>query len=471
MRRFLLTLLLWSLVAPALGAQPHRESPPPPAPARSLELPPLHRAVLPNGLTVWLVERHQVPVVHLELVLAAGSESDPAGSFGLAAMTANLLTEGAGGKSALELADELDYLGATLSSSVGFDSASLSLYVPVARLAPALELMRLVLTRPDFPAAEVERRRTEILTEFLQARDDPDGLMALAFPMALYPKEHRYGTLSMGSETVIAQLTRERLQAFHASAYRPESSVLIVVGDVTPEALLPVLETTFGAWQAGGPPLGSPQFPPVPQVSGRRVLLVDRPGAAQTAIRVARIGVARATADYEALMVMNTLLGGSFTSRLNQNLREKHGYTYGARSRFEMRRQPGPFYAAANVQTDKTGAALSEFFRELDGIGQPIPAAELAKAKNYLAYSDPQRFLTTSSYAGELAEVWTYGLDPESFATTVDRVQAVTADDVSRVARECIVPEDMVIVLVGDRAAILPQLEGLGLGDIETVHP
>lgn len=466
-------LPLFVIIALALPcwAQPGRDAPPKASELRPLVLPEVSKGKLSNGLAVWVVERHQVPVVQLSLVLKAGAEQDPAGQFGLASFTSDLLVEGAGGRSALELADELDFLGADLGASSGFDAASVDLYVPVARLKPALELMRLVVTQPDFPVAEIERRRTELLTEFLQAREDPGGLMSLVFPTVLFPKEHRYGTVGAGAESVIKKLSRDQLVAFHASAYRPEGSVMIVVGDVDPDAILAALEKTFGSWKAAAPqPEGAP-MPTVSQLQGRRLVVVDRPGAAQTVIRIARLGVDRNTPDFYPLAVLNTILGGSFTSRLNQNLREEHGYTYGARSIFDMRRQPGPFYAAANVQTDKTGAALQEFFKELEDIRRPISAEELSKAKNYLAYGFPADLLTTAQYAGELEEVWTYGLDADFLSTYVQRIQQVTAADVQRVAQANVVPEDMVIVMVGDWATIKPQLAGLELGQVQMVTP
>lgn len=463
-------VLLALLIGPVL-AQPNRSTPPAAEELRSLRLPRIEKGKLSNGLAVWIVERHEVPVVQLSLVLPAGGEQDPPESFGLASFTSDLLTEGAGGRTALELADELDFLGADLSASSGFDDASVDLYVPVARLKPALELMRLVVAQPDFPADEIERRREELLTEFLQARDDPSGLMSLVFPTVLYPDKHRYGTLSMGSEPVIKSLTREQLAAFHAAAYRPQGSLMIVVGDVHREAIMAMLEETFGSWKASAPELQAADLAPVPQIQGRRLVVVDRPGAAQTVIRIARLGVDRTTSDYYPLTVLNTILGGSFTSRLNQNLREEHGYTYGARSVFDMRHKPGPFFAAANVQTDKTGAALQEFFHELEGIRQPVDAGELNKAKNYLAYGYPADFLTAAQFAGQLEEVWTYGLSEDSLEAYVDRIQAVTPADVQRVAEAYIRPQDMAIVLVGDWAAIKPQLEELQLGEPQLVTP
>jgi zinc protease len=470
MRAFLILVLLLGL--PVWAEGPARDTPPEADPLRPLVLPEVKKGQLANGLVVWVVERHEVPVVQVTLALPAGGERDPGGQFGLASFTSALLTEGAGGKTALQLADESDFLGADLSASSGLDGASVDLYVPVARLRPALELMSLVATWREFPAEAIERHREEVLTEFLQAREDPGGLMALAFPSALYPKEHRYGSLGLGTESTIKALDREQLVAFHAAHYRPDQSLMIVVGDVKAADVVDELNTVFGGWKATseGAARGT-TLPPVAQVKGRRLVVVDRPGAAQTVIRIARLGVARKTPDYYPLTVLNTILGGSFTSRLNQNLREEHGYTYGARSVFEMRRQPGPFYAAANVQTDKTGPALREFFKELQAIRQPLTPAELAKAKNYLAYGYPADFQTVGQVAAKLEGLWTYGLSESSLSEFVPRIQQVTSADVRRVAETYVVPEDMVIVMVGDWKEIEPQLAGMELGKVEMVSP
>lgn len=464
-----LLLLLCLLVLPA-WPQPNRDTPPPADPLRPLVLPEVSKHRLSNGLEVWVAERHEVPVVQLSLVLRAGSECDPAGQFGLASFTSDLLCEGAAGRSALELADELDFLGADLSASCGFDAASVDLYVPVARLQPALEVMRQVVTQPDFPDMEIERRRKELLTEFLQAREDPGGLMSLVFPTVLFPKDHRYGSLGVGDEATVEALTREQLVAFHARAYRPSGSLMIVVGDVSTPAVLKQLEATLTDWR-GEPSLPRTPWPSVSGNKGRRTVVVDRPGAEQTVIRIANLGVARRTADYYPLTVLNTILGGSFTSRLNQNLREKNGYTYGARSVFDMRHQPGPFYAAANVQTDKTGPALREFFHELEAIRRPIAPAEVAKARNYLAYGYPAGFLSSGQLAAELEQVWVYRLGDKHLSEYVDRILQVSPTDLQRVAAAHIAPEDMVVVMVGDWQAIAPQLEGLDLGPVQHRRP
>jgi zinc protease len=247
----------------------------------------------------------------------------------------------------------------------------------------------------------------------------------------------------------------------------PSNAVIIVTGDVTPASAVARLEAAFGAWKGTAAPRTA--VPAAPQLTARRIYLVDKPAAAQSQIRIGWVGVPRATPDYFALRVLNTILGGSFTSRLNQNLREEHGYSYGASSSFDMRSAAGPFYAAAGVQTDKTSEALTEFFKELDAIRKPIPAEEIEKAKNYLALLLPRTFETTESLAGSLAQVFVYNLPADYYATYTDRIRAVTPADVQRAAERYIQPDKFAIVIVGDRKVIEPGIKALNLGPIETI--
>jgi predicted Zn-dependent peptidase len=266
----------------------------------------------------------------------------------------------------------------------------------------------------------------------------------------------------LGTTATLKGFTVEDLRAFHAARFTPALAALIVVGDVKPEMVLPQLESAFGAWTGAQGAQGALTTPA--QVKTRSVVVVDKPGAAQSQIRIGWVGVPRSTPDYFAIHVMNTILGGAFTSRLNQNLRETHGYAYGAASRFEMRRTPGAFYAAAGVQTDKTAESLVEFFKELEGIAKMVPADELEKAKNYIALRYPQRFETTGDMAAQLAEVFIYTLPDNYFASFVERIQAVTAADVQRVARMFVQPNRMAVLVVGDRKVIEAPVRALKLG-------
>jgi zinc protease len=286
----------------------------------------------------------------------------------------------------------------------------------------------------------------------------------------LYGSRHLYGTSMLGTPKALAAVTSADLRDYHARHYqRLSRSTLIVAGDVTPDGVMPLLSKAFVETPNARIPSGLISAPAA-QPDTRRVYLIDKPGAAQSQIRMGWVGVPRTTADYFALRVLNTILGGAFTSRLNNNLREVHGYAYGASSTFDMRRSAGPFFAAAGVQTDKTAEALKEFFNELARIHEPVPAAELDKAKNYLALQLPRDFETTRDVAASLAQIYIYHLPADYYATYGDRVRAVTAADVKRVADKYIQPDKFVVVIVGDRKVIEPGIKALNLGPLTVVE-
>ncbi|HYT74531.1 MAG TPA: pitrilysin family protein, partial [Vicinamibacterales bacterium] len=407
---------------------------------------------------------------HLELAVRAGIASDPAGKFGLSSLTADMLDEGAGSRTALEIADAIDFLGAELSTTGSADASYVDLHVPIARLADALPIMADVVTRPTFPDAELKRLRDERLASLLEAQDDSEQLVQFAFPRLVFGPQHRYGTPAIGTAAGLKSITGADLKAFHAAEYRPSNAALVVTGDVTPDAIVPALEKALGAWK-GAPAGTSAMTPGGSQLTARHVYLVDKPGAAQSQIRIGWIGVARSTPDYFVLRVLNTILGEAFTSRLNNNLREVHGYAYGASSRFEMRLSAGAFYAAAGVQTDKTADALKEFFVELDRIHQPVPADELEKAKNYVALLLPRNFETSRGAANALAQMFVYGLPADYYDTYGSHIQAVTAADVKRAADKYIQPDKFDVVIVGDVKTIGTSVKAMNLGPVTVVEP
>lgn len=455
------------VAAAAAQQPPDRSVAPKPGPVPALKLPAIQKRTLSNGLPVWIVELHKVPVVHVTLVVKSGTGSDPRGQYGIANLTAEMLDEGAGKRNALQIADAVDYLGASLSTASTSDASFVELHVPVARLGDGLPLMADVTMRPTFPQEELQRVREDLLTSLVEARDDPASLIRFAFPRLVFGAQHRYGTMSVGTAAALKGFTVAQLRQFHASHYVPSNAALIVTGDVTAASAVARLETAFGAWK--GAPAPAASVPAAAQLTARQIYLIDKPGAAQSQIRIGWIGVPRSTPDYFALRVVNTILGGSFTSRLNQNLREEHGYSYGATSTFDMRSAAGPFYAAAGVQTDKTSEALTEFFKELDGIRKPVPPEEIEKARNYLALLMPRSFETTESLAGSLAQIFVYNLPPDYYATYTERVRAVTPADVQRVAERYIQPEKFAVVIVGDRKVIEPGITALNLGPIKAV--
>ena len=447
------------------GAQaPDRTKPPAVGVAPALKLPAIQKKQLSNGVPVWMVELHEVPVTQVTLLVQGGSADDPAAKYGAANLMASMLVEGAGARSSLEIADAIDFLGADLSVAAGVDSTGVRLHVPVARLAEALPVMADVALRPTFPKEELERLRQQRLTSLLQARDDPSTIAALAFSKVLFGPGHRFGTATMGTANTIKGFTPEDLRSFYTSLFKPENSTLIVVGDIVPDKVLPLVEKHFGGWKAGAAPSARPSLPEVKQPATRTVYVVDKPNAPQSQIRIGWIGVPRSTPDYFPILVMNTILGGAFSSRLNLNLREKHGYTYGASSNFDMRVAAGPFSAGAGVQTDKTSEALKEFFNELNGILKIVPADELARAKNYVALRFPGGFEATTDISRRLEDMVVYKLPDDYFTKYVQNIQAVSAADVQRVAQKYIAPEKFAVVIVGDKKAIETGVRGLNLG-------
>ncbi|MDQ3556252.1 MAG: insulinase family protein, partial [Gemmatimonadota bacterium] len=419
---------------------------------------------LPNGLTVWYLRQPELPVVQAVLVTRGGQADDPANLPGLASFTASMLDEGAGGRSALEFAEALELLGASLSTGATWDAARLNLYVLRSRLPEALALMADAAVRPDFPEREVERIREQTVTEVARARDNAGAIAGNAFASLVYGSTHPYGRLA--TTEGVRRIDRARLADFHRSFYRPGGATLVLVGDVDAEAVHPLVERTLGSWTPGAAP-AAPQLASV-EVQATRLFLIDKPGAPQSEVRIGHPGVARDNPDYFPLLVLNTLLGGSFTSRLNSNLRETHGYTYGARSSFAMRQGAGPFLASAAVTTAKTDSSVIEFFRELNRIRtEPVETDELERAKNYVALGLPRNLETTGAVAGSLADLATYGLDASFYDRYVQNVMAVSPADIERVANRYLRPDRSVVVVVGDRRTVEAGLRALPLGAVE----
>lgn len=447
---------------------PDRSKPPVPGPAPGLRLPPIQKQTLSNGLPVWIVEMHEVPMVDVSLIIRSGAAADPAGQFGVAHFTAAMLDEGAGSLDALALADAIDMLGASLTTASSYDASTVRLHALVSTLDTALPLMADVALRPTFPAEAIDRVRSERLTSLLQVRDSPFQLVTAAFHRLLFGDAHRYGTPVMGTDSVNRALSADDMRAFHASHYQPQNAHLLVVGDVTAAAVLPVLERAFGGWKDVGQ-VPAPALPAAAPPQQTRVYLIDRPGAPQSLIRIGSIGAARKTPDYHAVEVANTMLGGSFSSRLNMNLRERNGYTYDAGSAATMRRDPGPFFAGAGVQVDKTVEAVREFISEFAGMAEPPPDEELTRVRNLQALSFPGAFETTAGMAGQLASLVVYDLPDSFFEEFVERIQAVGPADIQRIGRALLSPGRAIIVVVGDLATIEQPIRAAGLGPVTIV--
>ena len=471
-KRVVLPIVLVAIASsrPGLAAQqpPDRSKPPATGAPPALKVPPIERRTLPNGLRVWIVQMPEVPVVDVSVILTSGAAADPPGKFGAAHFTAAMLDEGAGTRSALDLADAIEYLGASLTTSSSFDASTVRLHSAASRLDQALPLLADVVLRPTFPTADLERIRKERLATLLQSRDNPAAVAATGFVRMLFGPTHRFGTPVIGTEASNASMTAEDLKAFYGGHYQPQNAVVLVVGAVTPAAIVPKLQEAFGGWKNGGP-IARSLLPAAPQPASRQIYLVDKPGAAQSQIRIGGVGVARSTPDYHVIDVLNTMLGGSFSSRLNLNLREEHGYSYGASSVFDMRLTPGPFFATAGVQSDKTVESLTEFFKELEGIKSPVSDDELGRVRNLLALGFPGEFETTSAMAAKLSELFVYNLPDSFFNEYVPKIQAVSAADLGRAAKQYLPTASFAVVVVGDLKSIEQPIRDANLGPVRVV--
>jgi zinc protease len=432
-----------------------------------LALPPITTRELPNGLRVMVVEHHELPVADFALIVRSGYEADPREHAGLASLTAALLDEGTPTRSALQIADQQAFLGVRLTTSAGWDASTVSLHTPTAQLDSALALFADVVLNPAFTQAEVERLRAERLTLLTQLKDRPTAIADQAYAAIVFGSDHPYGRPTLGTEASVKGITRDDVRGYYGEHYRPNNATLIVVGDVRPADIQQRLSVLLERWQRRNIP--SAVFNKIPardDTRRRTIYLIDKPGAAQSSVRIGAIGVSRSTPDYFPLLVMNTVLGVPFTSRLNQNLREAHGYTYGAGSRFDMRREAGPFTARAEIVTAKTDSALIEFMKELRAIRDTVPQTELQKAKRYLQLMLPSLFETTGDIAFQLTPLAVHSVPLDFYNNYVQQIERVTQADVQRVARKYIDPERLSIVVVGDRKQIEGGVRKLGMGEV-----
>jgi predicted Zn-dependent peptidase len=455
-----------SVVQPAAAQQGtfDRSKPPELGPPPRVSLPPIITRQLANGLKLLIVEQHELPLADFVLLVGSGSTADPAGKPGIANLTSQMLREGTTTRQSLEIADQIAFLGISLSPNSSWESSTLSLHTPTAQLDSALALFADVALHPSFPANEFDRIKKTRLTELLQLRDQGPAIANLAFPAIIYGSAHPYGIPSIGTEASVESLTPADLQAYYQANFKPNNSTLIIVGDVNAAQIEQKINALFGSWQPGTVPTVNYGEPA--KAAATTIYLIDKPGAAQSSFRIGAVGVPRSTKDYFALTVMNTILGGSFSSRLNQNLREARGFTYGAGSRFDMRRQAGPFLASAEIVTAKSDSALIEFMKELNGIRQDVPSTELNRAKRYLQLQLPGNFETTQEIAAALVPVALYGLPLDFYNNYVQNIEDVTQADVARVAQQYINPGSLAVVIVGDRKTIEPGLRALNVGPI-----
>lgn len=438
-------------------------------PENAFALPARHEFRLDNGLRVIRVEDRRLPLASAVLIVPGGSAADPARLPGLASLTTSLMEEGAAGKSAQQLAEALEKLGASLDVRTSTDAAVVSLSTLTSTLRDAFALMADVVVRPDFPSDELERQRVRRRVQLTQIQDQP-GTVSQVVAQRVVFGDHPYGAPVFGTPDAVESITRDDIVGFWRRTFVPSHSTLLVVGDVGEDELRKALNKTLGTWSAAPvPDLAMPA--PAHPAAGRTIYLVNRPGAVQSNLVVARLGAERTHPDHAALDVLNTALGGSFVSRLNLNLREDKGYTYGARTRFEFGRVPGIFAAMAPVQAEVTGPAIQEMLKEIEQVAgeRPLQGDELRYAIDSIVNGYARRFATADRVAGELVDVYLYGLPenaPEQYPT---QILGVTTEMVTASARRHMASDALSIVVVGDRDSLLPVLQGLNLGPVVEV--
>jgi zinc protease len=430
-----------------------------------LSLPQVQHRKLSNGLEVIIVEHHELPIVGMRMAIKSGSAAEPQDRAGLASLTADLLDEGTKKRNALEISNDLTAIGARMLVNSDWDASTASLLTLKRHLDKALDIYSDVLTNPAFSEEELQRARNRRLTTIKQQREDANVIANVVYSSLLYGRNHPYGHPQIGDESSLKAVNDQDVRKFYETYYRPNNAVLVVAGDITPDTILPKLEQAFGGWKRADVPAVTIAEPP-PQTRSA-IYIVDRPGSAQSVISIGQVGVARNTPDYFPLLVLNSILGGQFVSRVNLNLREDKGYTYGARTVFDYRRGPGPFVASAGVFTNVTKESVAEFLKELKGIrgDLPVTARELEFAKQAIIRGYPRGFETPDQIANRVFDIALYGLPDDYFNRYIQQVRAVTIDDVKRVANRYIDPSKMAILVVGDRKVIEPglrSLEGVG---------
>jgi zinc protease len=431
-----------------------RAKPPLGGPQPKLNLPVPVRRKLKNGAAVLVVERHDLPLVSLVITWPTGIADEPPAQAGLAGLTADLLDEGAGARGPLEIADAVQRLGASLSTTSSWDDTRVAALVLTRALDQLLPIIADVVARPSFADKELERVRADRLTTLAQLRDVPAAVGRDTLTRVVYGEKSRYGLPEIGTEAGLKALGRADVVKWHDERLRPDLATIIVVGDVTADDIVKRLDAAFAGWTTTKKGKLTHAAMPAPRPA-RKVVIVDRPSAAQTEMRLGLPGPPRTSKDYFASLVTNAILGGQFISRLNFNLREQHGYTYGARTDFAFRRQGGPFVAGAPVKTAVTEPSLKETLGELARIRESdVDPAELRLAKDLLERALAREFETPPQVAGALVAQVVEGLPDDYYKTYAEKIERVTVGDVRKAATRWIDPTKMAIVLVGDEKQI-----------------
>jgi predicted Zn-dependent peptidase len=455
-----------ALIAPPLD----RTTAPATAPAVSFRAPIPERRTLRCGAPLWVIPRRDLPIVAATVVVAAGAGAHGSDRGGLASLTAGMMDEGTTSRSSVELAEAAESMGTSLSVSCGWDGSYVSMQCLTPHLEASLDLAADVLLHPTFPETEWDRVRGQHLAGLKAERDSAEARAYRGLLRALYGSDHPYASAIDGEEETAARLTLDDLRGFYRRSYRPGQAAWVVAGDVDPDRIAEALDDRLADWSGASAP--APDVPRPALGDAPRILLLDRPGAPQAVVRVGHVGVPRLHADETDLLVLNQILGGQFTSRLNTKLREEKGFTYGIRSQFDFRRGPGPFSVTASLQTDRLAEALDDLRAEVEALvgGHPPSASELDDARRALIEGQARLFETPSALVARYAALFLYDLPPDYHARFAERLDAVTLDTLAAAARRNVHPQSLVAVVVADAALVSAPLLDLGWATVEVIR-
>ena len=460
------TLALALIVAPD-AARAQTVQPPAPGALRPYVFPPVEQFQLDNGLKVILVQKHTLPVVEGRVIIDAGAMREPAAKSGLASLTGRLLSEGTGAMTGADIARAMDALGAQYSTGAGF-STSFADVVALKNVFPqAMELAAKTVIAPSLPASEFNRVKNQAIAAYQQTHARTAGLASDAFIRAAFDSTAPFSRPASGNLTTIGALTHDDVVDWHRTMFAPSAATLLLVGDIDPAQARSIARLAFGGWTASRAAL-APVANPVRQSAGTRVILVDRPGSVQSSIIVGQAGFRATDPDYISMVALNHVFGGGFSSRMNMNLREKHGYTYGASSGLDLRPGAGAFRANSDVRTNATDSALVEAIGEYRRIAsEPVPSGELQGMVNNLVSGFPSSVQSVQGLSASLQSLIIWGLPLDFYTTYRERLSAVTPDDIKRVGAGKLTPDNLIVVVAGDLSKIEAPIRARNLGTVE----
>lgn len=441
-----------------------RSKAPDPRPLDSFPVPEIETLKLENGLQIYYIKKSELPIVLLNVVINSGSKFDPAGKKGIFNLLSMCIDEGAGEFNSLELSEQFDLLGASFSVFCNSDTIQISLQTLKENFDKAFELLEKVLKEPHLKTEDFEREKRKILTRLQQLKDDPDYVANVSFESILLGDKNPYSYPVMGYEKNIEQITNDDISSNYHDFVLPNNSFIVVTGDIDKTGLMNKLQQNLSGWK-------NKSFGNLFHLQNKndlhKVYIVDKKASVQTEIRVGHNSSGRDANDYFAKHLLNTILGGQFTSRINLNLREKHGYTYGAGSNFNYYKESAYFSVSTSVGIEDTGNALKEIFNELKNIRNGVTEKELNFAKSSIVRKFPSNFETYKQIASNITGKVIFSLPDEYFRNYIDNINSISLDHVNTAAIENVLPDRMMTVLVGDKEKLTQQLKGNEFGEVE----